>query len=60
MAEQRAAQMLYDQGWIDDQGNLLYQPVEKQAEAQPTPEQVAEVRALQMLEENGFPVTWNE
>lgn len=59
LAEDRAAQMLLEQGWIDEEGNLLHDPSQVK-EAGMTPEQAVEVRALQILEENGFPVTWNE
>lgn len=63
LAEDHAMRMLLEQGWIDEQGNLLHDPQqvkEAEAEVELTPEQAVEIRALQMLEENGFPVTWNE
>jgi hypothetical protein len=59
LAEDRAIQMLVENGWIDEQGNPLVQPgQEKQAEM--SQEQMVETRALQMLEGAGYPVTWNQ
>lgn len=56
LANERAMQMLYDNGWIDDQGNLLHEPAQEKTAL----DTAVETRALQILEANGFPVTWNK
>jgi hypothetical protein len=57
LAEERAYQMMFEQGWIDEQGNALHEPQVKEAS---DIESEVETRALQMLEASGYPVTWNQ
>lgn len=60
-AAERALQMAKEAGWVDAEGNLIAPPAqeeEKQAAAEL--EQAVTLRALQMLEANGYPVQWNE
>jgi hypothetical protein len=58
-AEQRALVMAKEAGWVDPEGNLVAPPAEETKTASPL-DLAVERRALEMLEANGYPVTWNE
>lgn len=57
LAQQAAFAMAKEAGYIDDEGTFLVQTQEKQASAV---DQAVYARALQICEENGIPVEWNE
>ena len=57
LAEERAMDMLYEAGYMDDQGNIYAPEQEKVASDFDTQLDVA---ALEMLEESGWPVQWNQ
>jgi len=57
LAQQRAFEMAKQAGYVDEQGNLLVQTQEKQASAL---DQALELRALQICEESGIPVEWEQ
>lgn len=57
LAEDRALDMLYEAGYIDQYGNVYAPEHEKVASDFDTE---VEVAALQMLEEQGWPVQWNQ
>ena len=59
LAEQRALAMAKEAGWVDQEGNLVAPPAEETKTASPL-DLAVERRALEMLEANGYPVTWNE
>ena len=61
LAEQRALAMAKEAGWVDAEGNLLAPSPAPEATKTASPLDLAvERRALEMLEANGYPVTWNE
>lgn len=57
LAQQAALAMAKEAGYIDEEGNLLVQEQEKQASQL---DQALYVRALQICEEAGIPVEWNQ
>lgn len=57
LAEDRALNMLYEAGYIDEYGNVYEPEQEKVASDFDTQLDIA---ALQMLEEQGWPVQWNQ
>jgi len=57
LAEDRALEMLYDEGYIDEYGNVY--GAEKTASAGDF-DTTLDTAALEILEANGWPVHWNE
>lgn len=59
LAEDRAYQILAENGWVDDEGNV-FAPQNGQTKVASQLDYAVEAEALQMLEEAGYPVQWNE
>lgn len=57
LAEDRAYQILAENGWVDEEGNVF---APQQHEKVAGLDLAVEQEALQMLEEAGYPVQWNE
>ena len=60
LAEQRALAMAKEAGWVDPEGNLVAPPAKEETKTASPLDLAVERRALEMLEANGYPVTWNE
>lgn len=60
LAEQRALVMAKEAGWVDPEGNLVAPPAKEETKTASPLDLAVERRALEMLEANGYPVTWNE
>jgi len=60
LAEQRALAMAKEAGWVDPEGNLVAPPAKEATKTASPLDLAVERRALEMLEANGYPVTWNE
>ena len=60
LAEQRALAMAKEAGWVDTEGNLVAPPAPEATKTASPLDLAVERRALEMLEANGYPVTWNE
>ena len=59
LAQQAAFEMAKEAGYIDEQGNFLVQQTEEEKQASAL-DQALYVRALQICEESGIPVEWNQ
>lgn len=59
LAEDRAYQILAETGWVDEEGNV-FAPQQHEEEKVAGLDLAVEQEALQMLEEAGYPVQWNE
>jgi len=55
LADQRAYEILAQSGWVAEDGSVI-EPQVKEASV----EQEVELQALRLLEENGYPVEWNQ
>ena len=60
LAEQRAVELAKEAGWVDKEGNLVAPPAPEATKTASPLDIAVERRALEMLEANGYPVTWNE
>jgi hypothetical protein len=59
LAEDRAYEILAETGWVDEEGNV-FAPQQHEEEKVAGLDLAVEQEALQMLEEAGYPVQWNE
>jgi hypothetical protein len=59
LASERAFELAKEAGWVDAEGNLMVPQTQEEKVASSLEIEV-ERRALQMLEESGLPVQWNE
>lgn len=60
LAEDRAFEILAESGWVDDEGNVFVPEGHEQEKIASELDVAVETQALQMLEEAGYPVQWNE
>ena len=59
LAEERAWELANEAGYVDEQGNLTV-PEQQEKTAASELETTVDTMALQMLEQAGVPVEWNE